>query len=183
MPCRPTASCRLIAWRMASSTKRRSFRLRASSSPAGRSRLPTWSARKGGVIPRCYYLEAGPEVGDAILGRAQGTVGPVVARQPALFRHAGGELVARAGFRHRRGLPGEVGDPDDAFLLQGEVLSEPVAQRGVPRGVPDVDALVGVPEREHPLLVGGFPNGLGVQLPLQAGDRHSPDVALAVPEV
>src|SRR5688572_397091 len=129
---------------MASSMKRWSFRLRASASPAGRSRLPTWSAWKGGFIP-LWYLAARAQVGDALGCRAQRAVGPVVARQLAVLLQGGGEQLAFARFRHGGGFPAEMRGGDHPVLLQGEVLPQPVAQRRVPRRVPDVDAFFGVP--------------------------------------
>src|SRR5687768_3859974 len=174
------ASCFRTASRIAFSTNGKSFRLRASASPLGRNRLPTWSAWKGGVIP-LWYLARGPQIGNAGLRRLQRAVGPVVARRPALLVHAGGEQLAFARLGDRGGFPAEVRRLDQALLLQGEVLSKPVAQRGVPRRVADVDALVGVPQGKYALCVRGFPYTLGAKLPPQAGDRHSPKVAVIVP--
>ena len=60
---RPTSSCSLTASRIASSSTARSSSAsivslakssRACSSAGGRSRLPTWSARNGGVITGCH---------------------------------------------------------------------------------------------------------------------------------
>src|SRR5688500_17613123 len=98
-----------------------------------------------GVSSPQWYLAAGAQIGDAVGPRPQGAVGPVVARQLALLVHRGGEQLAFARFRRRRGLPAEVRGSDDACAPEGEVLSQPVAQRGIPRRMPDVDALVGVP--------------------------------------
>src|SRR5471032_2155925 len=59
MPCRPQSSCILTTSRIAPSSTWRSaaasispffLRARASSSSLGRRKLPTWSARKGGVV-------------------------------------------------------------------------------------------------------------------------------------
>src|SRR5688500_1825971 len=142
MLCRPTASCFPIALRIASSTKAPSFLLRASASPGGRSRLPTWSAWKGGFIPPSYRglpgADARPQVGNAVLRGMERAAGPVIARQLALPCLAGAEQVAFARLRRGGSFPVEMRGADCALLLERKRQPEPVAQRGVPRRMSDV---------------------------------------------